>query len=641
MASKYDGLARIIIQNVGGRNNIISLTHCITRLRFKLKDESKANTDVLKATDGIVTVMQAGGQYQVVIGNHVADVFDVVCEHAHIAGDAPASEEGAGEKMGIGERLIDIISGIFQPCLFVLSAAGIIKGLLALWVFLGGDGVSSSGAYQLWYSIGDGFFYFLPIILGYTAAKKFKCSEFIGMALGISLTYPTLVNLTSSTEALGSVLTGTAFQMDYYTKFFGIPVIMPASGYTSSVVPIVISVACAAWLEKKLKKVIPSVVKAFIVPLLVLAIMGPLTYLVIGPIAAVFCNLLTVIFKAIYGIPVIGGLVMGVLIGALWQVLVIFGLHWSLIPLGMINYATLGYDNILSPYFCVSFAQSMVVLAIILKTKDKKLKDMAIPAFISGMFGVTEPCIYGITLPKKKPFIISCIGGAIGGAIIGATGVCSYTMGGLGVFGLPSYIDSTTKSAYSLIWVCIGTLVAMVFSFAVTLITYKDDAPATTGKSNTTTAGGNKIRKIAAPMKGNVKALEQVEDEAFSSGVLGQGLAIEPTEGKLYASCDGEIKIFYPTGHAIGMMSDDGVEVLIHVGMDTVKLNGNGFSPKVKQGDKVKKGDLLLEFDIAKIKAAGYSIISPVIVTNTDDFADVIPSDAASVTVGDEIITIL
>lgn len=641
MASKYDGLARIIIQNVGGRDNIISLTHCITRLRFKLKDESKTNTDILKATDGIVTVMKAGGQYQVVIGNYVADVYAVVCEHAHIVGDALTVSDDGGdkEKMSLGAKLMAIISGVFQPCLFVLSAAGIIKGLLALWAFIAGQSgidVTTQGAYQIWYAIGDGFFYYFPIILGYTAAKKFKLNEFVGMALGVGLVYPNMVAITGG-EALGSVLAGNAFQMEYYMTFFGIPVIMPASGYTSSVIPIILAVALAAWIEQKLKKVIPTVVKAFLTPLFTLVIAMPLTYLVIGPVATIVCNAITLLFSAIYSLPVVGGLVAGVFIGAFWQVLVIFGLHWALIPLGILNFATLGYDYVLSPYFCVSFAQSMAVLGIICRTKDKKLKDMAVPAFISGMFGVTEPCIYGITLPKKKPFIISCIGGAIGGGIIGFAGVKSYTMGGLGLFGLPSYIDAANQSIYSLIWVCIGTLVAMAISFILTFVTYKDDAPAQTTDNEKVKIANN----IASPMKGDVKALAESEDEAFASGALGEGLVIEPTEGKLYAPFDGEIVTFFPTGHAIGLKSTAGVELLIHVGVDTVKLNGEGFSPKAKQGDHVKTGDLLLEFDITKIKAAGYSIASPVIVTNIDDYADVIPTDATSVNVGDEVIMIL
>ncbi|MFA9463588.1 MAG: beta-glucoside-specific PTS transporter subunit IIABC [Velocimicrobium sp.] len=641
MASKYDGLARIIIQNVGGKGNIINLSHCITRLRFKLKDESKANTEVLKATDGIVTVMQSAGQYQVVIGNHVPDVYEVVCEHAHITGSAPENEESdTDEKMSLGARAIDLISGIFAPSLGVLSAAGIIKGLLAVWSYfasLKGIDVTGSGAYIIWYSVADGFFYFLPIVLGYTSAKKFKCNEFIGLALGIALCYPKMVGL-SSMDVIGSVFAGTAFQMDYHTTFFGLPVIMPMSGYTSTVVPIVIGVACAAWLEKKLKKIIPDVVKVFIVPVCVLGIMVPAIYLIIGPIATFLCNIIGVVFSGVYGIPVVGGLVAGALVGAFWQVLVIFGLHWGLIPLAMINFATYGYDFILSPYFAASFAQSMVVLAILIKTKDKKLRSIALPAFISGIFGVTEPCIYGVTLPKKKPFVISCVAASVGGAIIGLMGCRSYMMGGLGVFGLPSYIDNTTNSIYSMVWVAIGTLVAMTIGFVATFVTYKDDAPKKISEKAKTTTN---YEVIVSPLLGSVKELAEVEDEAFSSGALGQGIAIVPSEGKLYAPVDGEVTTFFPTGHAIGLMSKFGAEVLIHVGMDTVKLEGKGFRPKVAQGDIVKKGDLLLEFDIQAITKAGYSLVTPVVITNIHEYADIVPMAAKNVKPGDEIITVL
>lgn len=482
MPSKYDGLARIIIQNVGGKSNINSVAHCITRLRFKLKDESKANKDVLEATDGVIKVMQSGGQYQVVIGNNVADVYDAVLEVGHFQGTGTVDEDGNavddGESDG-GKKspvsiLIDMISGVIQPTLGVLAATGIIKGLLALFSFLN-ILPATSGTYQVLYAVGDGFFYFLPIILGYTAAKKFKMNEFIGMAIGIALCYPAMVNITGG-EVLGTLFAGTAFEMSYYTTFLGIPVIMPASGYTSSVVPIIIACALGAMLEKWLRKVIPDVIKLFVVPFVTLVVMVPLTYLVIGPIATILCNLLTAIFSAIYGIPVVGGLIAGVLTGAFWQVLVIFGLHWGLVPLGLINYATLGYDFILSPYFCVSFAQIFVVLAMLLKTRDDKLKKIALPAFISGIFGVTEPAIYGVTLPKKKPFIYSCIGGAIGGGFIGFMGARSYTMGGLGLFGLPSYIDTVGDTGIqSLIYVVIGTVIASVIGFVLTWVLYKDE----------------------------------------------------------------------------------------------------------------------------------------------------------------------
>lgn len=481
MASKYDGLARIIIQNVGGKSNIISVAHCITRLRFKLKDESKANKEVLESTDGVIKVMQAGGQYQVVIGNQVNDVYDAVLEVGHLAAAGAVDEEGNAveETSGGGKKspvslLIDVISSTLQPTLGVMAATGIIKGLLALFDFLGLI-PAASGTYQVWYAVADGFFYFMPIVLGYTAAKKFKVNEFIGMAIGIALCYPAMVNSTAGT-VLGTVFTGTAFEMSYYLTFFGIPVIMPASGYTSSVVPIILAVAIAAPLEHWLKKVIPDVIKLFVVPFVTLIVMVPLTYLVIGPIASILCSILSLFFNAIYSIPVVGGLIGGVLIGAFWQVLVIFGLHWSLVPLAMINYSLLGYDFILSPYFCVSFAQTFVVLAIVLKTKDEKLKKIAIPAFISGIFGVTEPAIYGVTLPKKTPFIYSCIAGAIGGAFTGLMRTRSYSIGGLGLFGLPSFIDTTgVMGLTNMIYILIAILIASVAGFAMTYVLYKDE----------------------------------------------------------------------------------------------------------------------------------------------------------------------
>jgi PTS system beta-glucosides-specific IIC component len=638
MASKYDGLARIIIQNVGGKSNVISLEHCITRLRFKLKDESKANTAVLKATDGIVTVMQSGGQYQVVIGNHVPDVFDAVNTIGKFEASSEESAE-SGKKMGVGATLIDWISGIFQPLLGVLCAAGIIKGLLALFVFLGWMN-AKGGTYGTLYSVADGFFYFLPIILGYTAAEKFKGNKFIGMAIGGALCYPAMVGLTAG-KAMGTLFAGTIFQTSFFSTFLGIPVLLPSSGYPSSVVPVILAVFFAVKLENFWKKVIPDVIKLFIVPVLTLAIIVPITYLVIGPISTVLCSIIGAVFKAIYGIPAVGGLVAGLVLGAVWQVLVIFGLHWGLIPLMMINFSTLGYDFILSPYFAASFAQSMVVLAIYLKTKDKKLKNIALPAFISGMFGVTEPAIYGVTLPKKKPFVISCIAASIGGGIIGLMGVRSYGMGGLGLFGLPSFIDTKSNSAYSMYWIMIGTAVAMVIAFVLTFITYKDDAPVKTDNKTNLSAKAVKYEVIASPLKGEVKNLSAVKDEAFSGGVLGQGIAIVPLEGKVYAPCDGVVSNLFETGHAVGITSQSGAEILIHIGVDTVKLNGDGFTKKVHKGDSVKKGQLLLEFDIDKIKKAGYSIVSPIIVTNMDNFVDMVPTDAETVNPGDTIITIL
>lgn len=634
MASKYDGLARIIIQNVGGKSNVVSLTHCITRLRFKLKDESKANTEVLKATDGIVTVLQSGGQYQIVIGNHVPDVYAVVNQIGGFGGEGAAVDSGEKEKM----TLIDIISGIFSPLLGVLAATGMVKGLLALASFCGMS--ETSGTYIILYSVADGFFYFMPIFLGYMAAMKFGMNKFVGMAIGAALVYPNIVDLTSL-EPIGTIFAGTAFETNIYTKFLGIPVLLPGGGYASSVIPVILSVFVGAKIEKLWKKIIPDVVKNFLVPMCTLVVIIPLTFLVVGPIASLAASAIGWVTSGAYSLsPIIAGLI----VGGLWQVLVIFGLHWGLVPIMMNNISVIGYDAVLSPYFTATFAQTAVIVAILIKTKDKNIRSLAVPAAISGTFGVTEPAIYGISLPKKKPFIISCIASAIGGAVIGALNVKCYIFGALGIFAFPSYIDKATNDLSSMYGALIGVVVAIVIAFVLTMITYKDEEKKPAAKIEEKPAASGKSMKksmIVSPLKGMVKPLSEVEDEAFSSGALGQGIAIEPMEGKLTAPADGTISAFFPTGHAIGMTTEDGAEILMHVGMNTVKLEGKYFTPKAKQGDHVKKGQVLLEFDIQKIKKAGYSTVTPVLITNSDQYTDIVPTDAKQANRGDTILTLL
>lgn len=481
MASKYDGLARIIIQNVGGKQNIKSITHCVTRLRFQLHDESKANTDILNQTDGVLKVLQANGQYQVVIGNAVNDVYDAVLDVGHLQGlgtvdedgNAVADDNASGGKKGAAAILIDVISGIMAPTIGLLGASGIIKGVLTLLTFfslLDPNG----GAYKIWYTVADGFFYFLPIALGYTAAKKFKMNEFTGMALGISLCYPTMVALTSG-EVLGSILTGTAFEMSYYTTFFGIPVVYPASGYTSSVIPIVLCCFVGSKLEHWLNNHLADMIKTFITPVCVLLVMSSLTYLLIGPLSGIMCSVLTIAFQALFSIPAVGATLGCALVGIFWQVLVIFGFHWSLIPLAYINIANLGYDFIMPGTFATPFAQAGALLAVILLSKDDiKTRKIGVPAFISCMFGITEPTIYGINLPKKKPFIAACAASGIAGILVGALGAKRYVPGGLGLFGLPGYIDATGGTGLSSMWtVLAASVIAFVLALVFTLILYK------------------------------------------------------------------------------------------------------------------------------------------------------------------------
>ena len=465
MASKYDGLARIIIQNVGGKSNIISLTHCITRLRFKLKDESKAQTDILKDTDGIVTVIQSGGQYMVVIGNHVPQVYDAVCAVGHITPGGAVNEDGTAaegggdapqEKMNPFNAFISIITSVFTPALGCLAACGMIKGLLALFVAVGVlDGAGPT--YNILYSLGDCFFYFMPILLAYTASKKFGLPEMEGMVIGAAMLYPYLLG--SSTYA--------------HDSLFMIPVIMPTSGdYTSSVIPIICAIAFAAWFEKLYSKYIPDTIKLFAIPLITCTVTFCLTLWVIGPIASLLAQGLSVLFTFLSNTS---SILMGAVVGAFWQVLVMFGLHWAVATLAITDAATAGSTTLLIGMLGTTFAQTGAVAAIWIKTKNKKLKSLCAPAFVSAIAGVTEPAIYGITLPKKMPFIITCVVSCITGGIMGAFHTAQFSIGAMGVFSWPTFVDPVSNDASGMVIAIVVSLVATVAGFILTFLTYSDE----------------------------------------------------------------------------------------------------------------------------------------------------------------------
>ncbi|MEH7117300.1 beta-glucoside-specific PTS transporter subunit IIABC [Neobacillus vireti] len=639
---KYEQLARDIIDNVGGRENVNSVVHCITRLRFKLKDEAKANTDIIRNMEGVVTVMKSGGQYQVVIGNHVPDVYQAVVHVGGFQSQSPVdAEDSGGEKQK--SSFIDIISSIFTPVLGVLAATGMIKGFNALFIALGWI-TTTSGTYQILNAVGDSLFYFFPIFLGYTAIKKFGGSTFIGMAIGASLVYPTLSTLTTG-KPITTLFSGTVFQSPIYIEFLGIPVILMS--YSSSVIPIILSTYFGAKIEKFFKKVIPDVVKAFLVPFFTLLVIVPLTFLIIGPIATWAGVLLGQVTIWLYNLsPMIAGF----FVGGFWQVFVIFGLHWGLVPIAINNLTVHGADPVLGTMFAASFAQIGAVLGVWIRTKQQKLKALSIPAFISGIFGVTEPAIYGITLPLRRPFIISCIGGAVGGAILGFAKSQIYMVGGLGIFGIPTYIDPKAGLTFGFWGAIIAMVVGFLVGFILTLLfgmpkgadraaaaaEQNNAAKANAVQNQTGVKGGSEI--ISSPMKGEVKPLSEVKDEAFASGVLGRGLAIEPAEGKLFSPASGTVSALFPTGHAIGITTDYGAEILVHIGMDTVELEGKFFSAKTTQGARVEKGQLLIEFDIAGIQGAGYVVSTPVIVTNPEQYEQIATTGAQHVNAGDRLI---
>ncbi|MEH7495317.1 beta-glucoside-specific PTS transporter subunit IIABC [Neobacillus niacini] len=615
----YQKLASKIMDLVGGQENVKSLAHCMTRLRFKLKDETKAQTEVLKNIDGVVTVMQSGGQYQVVIGNHVPEVYKEVVSIGGISTEKSAEEE-EGPKGNALSRFIDIITGIFTPILSVLVAAGMIKGFLVLFTSIGWVS-TESGTYHILNATGDALFYFLPIFLGYTAIKKFGGTPFIGMAIAAALLYPTLGNLTQG-DPLYSLFAGTMFESPVYVTFAGIPVILMT--YSSSVIPIIISAFFAAKVEKFLAKVIPSVARAFLVPTFTLLLIVPATFIVIGPIST-WLSLL--VGQGTIWLFELSPTIAGFFIGGFWLVLIIFGLHWGLVPVALNNLTTFGFDPVIATAQASTFAITGAVLAVWLKTKDKKLKTLSAPAFISAVFGIVEPGIYGITLPKKKPFILSCIVGAIGGGITGFFGSKLFAIGGLGVFMFPSYIDPS-EGMNSAFWGFVfAVILSTVLGFVLTYFfggVNKGETP--TIEEPKKANKENKINltegiTVASPLKGEIVPLKDVSDQVFASEAMGKGVAIVPTEGKVVSPVNGVVTTLIQSKHAIGITSDEGIEILIHVGIDTVQLNGQHFTAHVKQGDQIKAGELLLEFNIEKIQAAGYEVITPIIVTNYAKFS--------------------
>lgn len=608
--AKYTDLAQDILDHVGGKDNVVTLKHCVTRLRFTLKNESLADTDYLKKRDGVVTVVKAGGQYQVVIGNHVPDVYEEVLKVGGLPDGGSLDIDEGDTKGNIFDKFIDIVSSIFQPFLGPLAATGILKGITAL---LAATGMAvDNGIYVLMNVLSDGFFQYLPMVLAVSAAKKFKTNVYTALAIAAAMVYPGIADLFAGA-----------------TKIFGISLTLPVGGYYNTVLPVILAVWVASKIEKFMRKITPDVVKMFIVPLVTILVTVPLTFFVVGPVANIASDGIAAGLSAIYNFSPI---VYGAILGGLWQVLVMFGLHWGLVPIAIMDLAQNGSSVILTAAILPCFTQVGVMIAIWLKTKEPKVKQGALPAIISGFFGVTEPAIYGYTLPMKTPFIVSCVVSAIVGVYLSIFNVTGYVMGGMGVFAYPAYINPANGSFHSVIHMLIGTVIALVLSFVIMMflkvpVLYGNDE-SSVKKSNPDLPGNKKVENInsqviGSPLSGKVINLKEVEDKVFSSGSMGKGVAIEPIAGEIVAPTNGTIQLLFPTKHAIGFLTDDGAELLIHIGMDTVELEGRHFESFVKQGDRVTTGQKLVAFNIDEIQKEGYSIITPIIVTNTPSFTNI------------------
>ncbi|WFA87326.1 beta-glucoside-specific PTS transporter subunit IIABC [Paenibacillus amylolyticus] len=606
-------LAKEIVELVGGEKNVESLVHCATRLRFVLKDDAKADKAKLEKTEGIIAVKENGGQFQVVVGNKVPEVYSAIGQISNILDDSTDKEKPRKAAKGLG-GIIDIISSIFAPLLGVMAGAGILKGLLLIASNIGWLETTET-TYTILYAAADSLFYFLPLLLAVTTARKFQGNMFVAMTIAGALIYPSIVALKSE---------GTP------TDFFGIPVIL--MNYSSTVIPIILAVIVMSKLEKFFNKTLHDSVKNFVTPLFLLVIMVPLTLLVFGPFGVYVGNGIAAGLVAAFGFsPLLAGAVMG----ASWQLLVIFGIHWGLIPVFINNVAVYGQDGVKPAATASIFAQTGAAFGVMLKTKNKKLKTLAGSSTLTALFGITEPAIYGVTLPLKRPFIAGVIGGAVGGAIIGQAGTLAFASGAPGLLTLPIFYGPGGQGFPGLI---LGIVVSFVVSAVLTYIMgFKDPVEEET-KSESTTSAQQSVRatnasdeNVFSPIEGTIVELSEVPDPAFASGAMGKGIAIEPTVGRVVAPFDGTVTVAFKKKHALAVVSDTGAEILVHVGVDTVKLDGQHFVSHIKEGDRVQAGDLLLEFDIAQIKAAGYHTVTPIIVTNSANYEEVIPQATGQV----------
>lgn len=616
MSKQYEQLAADVVKDVGGPENITAARHCQTRLRFNLADYGKADKPALNALDGVAQVVESGGMLQVVIGLHVKDVFEEVEKLLPNKG-GPENVPAEKQKFSLN-TLIDFISSVFQPIIPALSGAGMVKALLALLVtFHLVD--NQSQTYYILNFFADGTFAFLPMLLAYTTAKKMKCNVILAMGTAA-------IMLHSSWGAL--VAAGDP------VNFFGIIPFRLVS-YTSSVIPIILVILVQAVVEKWLDRAIPKSVNLVFVPMFTFLMMGTLSLSVLGPIGSYVGEGLGVVFD---WLSTNASWAPAVLIGGLLPVMVMFGLHHGVAPLGSMQMASLGYDSIFGPgCVCSNIAQGVAALVVAVRTRDSKTKQTGYSSGVTALMGITEPVLYGLNLPKKYPLAGAMIGGGLGGLYAGITHTHRFATGSSGIPAVLLYIgDDTMTYFYNII---IALLISAAATAVVTfLLSLKFEKAEPAAEEEAAPAFEVPVNTVAAPVEGTVVPMEEIPDETFSAGVLGQGLGIQPVNGEVVAPFSGTVTQVAGTGHAIGLASRDGLELLIHVGVDTVEMNGTGFTPKVKEGDTVQAGQLLLTFDRKAIAAAGHPDVVVVMLTNADDYGKVTCAPAGEVKPGAEII---
>lgn len=611
----YRSLAGDILTNVGGESNVASLAHCATRLRFKLKDSSKANKKAVEQIPGVIAVMEAGGQFQVVIGNNVPLAYAEFGKISRLVDEDATQDTSKGN---LFNRFVAMISAIFLPFLWTLAGAALLKAFVGAFAYFGLLS-STSNTYAVLNATGDAVLKFLPVLLAITAAKRFQANQFTSVVLAGALMY---LEITAWTGLQATP-----------SDFFGIPIV--AVSYVGSVIPIIVAVWLQGYVERWLNKVLPSVVRNFATPLITLLVMVPLTILTVGPATTYLGKGISWVIMTIW---TFAPWLAGALMGGLWQVFVIFGVHWAFVPIIMVDLANQGYSLITGALLAPVLAQAAAATAVLFRSKSAKRRELAGPGAFSGFLaGITEPIIYGVNLPLKKPFIFGCIGGAVGGAIGAQAGSAMSGFALPSILAIPTYLPQGSITFNSFVWQMIGTGLAIVIAFVLTFLFGVKDEP--DAEAAPATAEGAAI-EVAAPVSGEVVALGQIKDKVFAAGALGNGLGIVPTSGEVFAPLAGTVVSAFPTSHAYGIKSADGVEALVHIGIDTVQLNGKGFTGAVTQGQQVAAGDLLATVDFDAVKAAGYDPTTVVVITNTGDFAAVLPAEKPMVSHGDTAILI-
>ena len=624
----FEKLADIILKGIGGEENIAGFTHCATRLRFTLKDESVADEEALKNTKGILGIAKSGGQFQIIIGNEVPKAYGAI--QGKMKGSAVGEKEQKilPKKMKISERIFDFVSAIFTPVLPAIIGAGLVKSVLAVAVLLGAD--TESMTYYFLNFIGDAPLYFLPVMLAFTAAKKLGCNQFLAVSIAGAMLHPNYTALITDAYSI------------HFSSFLGIPVTL--ASYSSSVIPVLLMVFALKYMEAFLEKVLPKMVKFFFKPLLCLIIVAPVTFIVLGPIGFVVG---VGISTALNMLNTYAGWLVPTIIGAVYPLMVTTGMHYGLVPFMMQSLAAEGFETIAGPGNLPSnIAQGAASLSVAIKTKKKELKQTAFTTGVTAVLGITEPALFGVTLKYKKVLACVMLGGGIGGFYAGIMGVKCFSFCSPGLLSLVAYIGP--DGWLNLIHSCISMIIAFAVTFAaVWLWGYKEEDTDDSGIENVqegkkASAEENVLPSegIASPVNGKAVPLSEVPDPTFAEEMLGKGAAVDPSEGRFYAPVSGTISTVFPTKHAIGITGDKGEEILIHVGLDTVQLDGKYFETAVSEGQHVEAGTLLLTCELEKVREAGYKIITPVIVTNPEDYPAVSLARSGEIKAGERLISL-